>query len=413
MENIDIDGTPFSVLLDRAVKIKSSQSAALSSKYNALPTFVQCSIFPSDEVINARNLVIFSERLNTAMTWKEEGNASYRDGQFDDALEKYKMALSLFRHVENSNPNIKNEGIKDEYLREVIYVAKSEDEKMQLQHFLVKIYNNLALVALKRMEYQTAIQACDCAIEVDKANDKSFYLRAQARLLPKCSTSTDEELAMKDLKTAAEINPKNKQTRTQLSELRVRVKSQRVKDEDTFAGLFDRGEVYYANELDEEKEARRKYYNEKDKGQDVILGRQLAQMYAERGMVEEKAKIEKSLKLVNDGSASEQLMKDIDFRNPTTKMIEEADAMGVDLSDPQTIELLEQMKQEQINGNKMNDCTISCDEQSVDVTKNATQSKYSLSRLLKALRGATMLCVMLIVYVRIVNTFLYHQMVKV
>ena len=172
MDKIDIDVTPFSVLLDRAVKIKSSQSAHLAQKYNALPNFVQSSLFPSDEVINARNLCSFTEQFDAAMAWKEDGNAAYREGRFDVALEKYKMSLTLFRYVENSNPNIKNEGIKDEYLREIMYVPKNNDEEQQLHQFLVKLYNNLALTSLKINDHRTAIQACDCAIEVDRQNDK-------------------------------------------------------------------------------------------------------------------------------------------------------------------------------------------------------------------------------------------------
>lgn len=407
MDKIDIDGTPLSVLMDRAVKIKSLQSAHLSQKYNALPSFIQSSIFPSDEVITARRLDSFTDRFDAAMTLKDDGNAAYREGRFDEALEKYKASLAIFRFVENTNPNIKNEGIKDEYLRETIYVPKNNDEQQQLQEFLAKLYNNLALASMKRNDHRIAVQACDCAIEVDRNNDKSYFLRAQARLAPKSASAVDEELAMVDLKTAVTINPNNKQASKYLKELRLRVRSQRTKDKDTFAGLFSRGEVYDTNELDEEKVARRKcdeIHRVKAKEQDVIIGRQLSQLYSERGMTEERTQVEESLKSLD--AASNQVSNQVDFRNPTAKMIEEANAMGVDLTDQQTIKMLEQMREEKDRGIEV------CNGRTeLNITSTSTvTNEHSSTRFFKLFRGAAMLCVLLIVYVQLLNSFIHYQM---
>lgn len=407
MDKIDIDGTPFSVLLDRAVKIKSFQSSQLARKYNALPSFIQSSIFASDEVINARNADSFTERFDAAMTWKEDGNAAYREGRFDEAFENFKMSIALFRFVENTNPNVKKEGIKDEYLRETIYIPKNDDEQLQLQQLLVKLYNNIALTSLKRNDHRTAVQACDCAIEVNRENDKSFYLRAQARLAPKSASAIDEELAMMDLRAAITLNPNNKQARKQLNELRLRIRSQRTKDRDAFSGLFSRGEVYDTKELDKEKETRRKCRENdrsKARGQDVILGRQLAQLYTERGMIAEKTKIEESLKYLD--VASEQVANEVDFRNPTAKMVEEANAMGVDLSDQQTIDILEQMREERDVEVKV--CNGSTEQKRTSTT--TITSKYSSTRIFKLARGAAMLFVILLVYIRLFNSFIRYQM---
>lgn len=66
---------------------------------------------------------------------------------------------------------------------------------------------------LKTNEYQTAIQACDYALEIVNKNDKAYYLRALARLAPKNASATDEGLAMVDLRSAVMNNPNNKQAR--------------------------------------------------------------------------------------------------------------------------------------------------------------------------------------------------------
>jgi len=215
MDGIDINGTSFAVLMDQAVKIKTRQLAASRTKYDSLPSFLQSSIFVTDEVINARNNNNFDERIKAAIAFKDDGNAAYREGRFDDAMRQYQMALHVFRFLENNNPDVHS--IKDEYLREVVYVPPNtnndEGQQQQLEQFLVRIYNNIALTMLKTKEYQTALQACDYALEIDNKNDKAFYLRALSRLDPKNTSTTDEELAMVDLRSAVMNNPNNKQAR--------------------------------------------------------------------------------------------------------------------------------------------------------------------------------------------------------
>ena len=249
MEKIDVDGTPFSILMDRAVKLKSSQMAHLRVKYDGFPSFYQNSIFPHQEVAKARELVDFNERLAAATRMKEDGNSAYKDGRLSAALIKYEMALAVFRFLENTNPSWKNEvssallqgicyksvhvlitsflsihlqfmlmvyhvqGIKDEFMKEVWYRGKNSDECNKLNLFLVNCYNNIALVSHKMNDFQLAIRACDYAIEVDSKNDKSFFLRAQVRLAPKSSGAIEQMFAMSDLQTALKNNPKNNEAR--------------------------------------------------------------------------------------------------------------------------------------------------------------------------------------------------------
>jgi len=213
MDGIDINGTSFAVLMDQAVKIKTRQLAASRTKYDSLPSFLQSSIFVTDEVINARNNNNFNEKIKAAIAFKNDGNTAYRDGCFDDAMRQYQMALHVFRFLENNNPDVHS--IKDEYLKEVMYAPSNNEtfQQQQLEQFLVTIYNNIALTMMKTNEYQTATQACDYALEIDNKNDKAFYLRALARLAPKNASATDEELAIVDLRSAVMNNPSNKKAR--------------------------------------------------------------------------------------------------------------------------------------------------------------------------------------------------------
>ena len=148
---------------------------------------------------------------------------------------------------------------------------------------------------------------------------------------------------------------------------KAKAKSQRIKDKQSFSGLFDRGEVYDAKAIAEAKllQAKSKEVEETiAKERDVTLGRQLLQHYEEKGMETEKAKLEKSLNANIQQQKGAPDLISVDFRNPSNKMIDDAKSMGVDLTDPLTIELLEHMQK---NDGKLSD----------DAVQNTCKAKQS------------------------------------
>ena len=117
-----------------------------------------------------------------------------------------------------------------------------------------------------------------------------------------------------------------------------KVKSQASKDKQSFCGLFDRGEVYKEAELLKQKTVLKDQKTAHDR--DVILGRQLVQHYEEQGMEAEKENLQTSL-----NAEIQRRNKAVDFKNPSEEMVKDAAIMGVDLADPQTVELLMNMQQ--------------------------------------------------------------------
>ena len=223
MDKIDVDGTPFSVLMDRAVKLKSLQMSKERTKFDSMPSFHQNSIFPNDEVNAVRNLSDFNVRLAAASHIKDEGNVAYHEGRLSDALSQYEKALSVFRYLENTNPEWKTEGIKDEFINEIIYECHDKMVVIELNTFLRHCYNNIALVAYKLKDHNLSKKACDYAIALsvgDKtdihclnAQAKSYFLRAQSRLAPLSSGATEQQAAIFDLNRAVLLNPKNSAAR--------------------------------------------------------------------------------------------------------------------------------------------------------------------------------------------------------
>lgn len=342
MENIEVDGTPFSIHMDRAVKIKCMQSKRDRVKYDAFPEFYANTIYPNDDVLAARRLHTFQEQLDAASRMKEAGNEAFRNGCFHDAVTKYGMAVSVFRYLEITNPEWKSQGIiEDRFIQEIEYECNDEAECHNLNQLLSNCYTNIALASCKLKDYPLAMQACDYAISVNGRNDKAYFSRARARLSLKRSGLVDQQLARSDLLMASKLNPENSEAKVKLAMVSRVIRMQKMNDENIYKGLFDRVEIYDHQELHQSKEERRECTVKSmldSKQRDILMGRQLAQLYNERGMYKEQERIEQSIE--NEIESMETL----NFRNPSPKMILEAESMGINLNDPQTIELLERMK---------------------------------------------------------------------
>ena len=121
MTSATVDGTPFSVLMSQAIKIKSAQDAPTRSDYDKYPTFYKNSIFPRDEVINARQKP-FVDRMADALKFKREGNQAFDEKRYFDAITKYEMALSVFKYLENVNQNWKTEVRLMEFTFALLYL---------------------------------------------------------------------------------------------------------------------------------------------------------------------------------------------------------------------------------------------------------------------------------------------------
>ena len=105
----NVNGTPFSVLLDQAVKMKTAQDSTLRTKYDSYPRYYQNSLFPREEVLKARTLSTYAERMQFAQAMKETGNEAFQEKDYDKAMLNYEMAAGIFKFIENTNPSFKTE----------------------------------------------------------------------------------------------------------------------------------------------------------------------------------------------------------------------------------------------------------------------------------------------------------------
>ncbi len=356
----EINGTPFSVLMQQAVKMKTAQTAVDKVKFEKWPRFYQNSVFAKPEVVAARG-ADFPDRIEFAIKMKDAGNDFLKQGGYLDANHAYEQALAVFKWAENTDPDFKNKGIKDESLVEHEYSPSDDQEAEILSNFKKSCYLNLGLCAQKTGEHSVAIQACTSALEIDPDNAKALYRRAMSRIAPKSSGGLEMDQALQDLVTAAKSAPEDITISKTLKRLLAEKKKQAKADKRTFSGMFKRGEVY--TDLDEEKVKGDLDRDHSADPEDTIERRlyeaeQLYGLYVRQGKTEEaddlRQKIEmtkKAKKSMEEREARKSVYgNEPNFRNPTEKMIEDARERGIDLTDERVVEMLEGLKEEKKRG---------------------------------------------------------------
>ena len=348
--DLDVDGTPLGVMIERAAKLKMLQSSGERRRFDSYPATLQSTLYDEDiRVEHARKIVIFQDKLAVARAIKDDGNGAFGQQRFDDAIKLYAQALSIFHYLENENILWKNEGIKDEDIVERRHDCDDdEDQKAQLREFMAVCYNNIALAALKTEKFEFALQAADCALEMNSRSTKSLYLRAKARLenTTTCGHEEEQSLARKDLLASIECDPENNAARKMLAHLNKRAMAQAKQDKETFGGLFDRGEVYVASggsdiaTQESDADATREEA-------DILMAKRLVQHYDETGEDEKKHQLEESIERATQKPSPSV---HFDFRNPPNELLEDAKSHGVDLTDPATVNFLEELQEEEQNG---------------------------------------------------------------
>jgi len=231
--------------MQQAVKMKTAQSAPDRNKFDTWPRFYQNSIFAKDEVIAARKME-FLERKDFCEKMKVLGNGSLEKGDMMDANHCYEQALAVFKFAENTNPDWKNKGIKDDDLTESSFEIDTifnPQQVREIESLLLACYLNLAYCCHQMQDFDVAILACDAALEISPQSAKAFYRRALARVGPPGAGGLELDQAVVDLRHSQNVGG-DKMVGRKLRELIEIKRKQARSDKKTFTGMFSRGEVY-------------------------------------------------------------------------------------------------------------------------------------------------------------------------
>ena len=238
-------------------------------------------------------------------------------------------------------------------------------------------------------EYNHAIECCSKVLtDYDPQCVKALYRRAQTRLMPLSSTTTDQISAVDDLKQANRLDPDNTSVRALLHKTIEELQRQREKDKKQYHGLFERD-----TERETEREGDRDKTNRADttsssstpsidlswKDIDTVLTKlddeidrvrvklehrmikhkggtvskeglvrdeEVKELSSElQRLLEKKKDLQDTLEKANlphrgGGTTNSSSSRDSDmYDNPTNEMIDEAKKQGIDLTDPRYVYL--------------------------------------------------------------------------
>eukprot|EP00899_Mesostigma_viride_P014709 jgi/Mesvir1/23239/Mv09241-RA.1 len=154
-----------------------------------------------------------NEKFAAAEKCKEEGNAAFKAGNLARAAAKYDKAV---RYIEMDH-------------------SFSDEEKANAKKLKVTCYLNDAACKLKLAQWPEAARLCGKAINLEKANVKALYRRAQAYY-----HTNDLEIAEADLKLAIEKEPNNKDLREQLKKVKAKMADIHKQQAKVFGNMFER-----------------------------------------------------------------------------------------------------------------------------------------------------------------------------
>ncbi|KAJ8794709.1 hypothetical protein J1605_003018 [Eschrichtius robustus] len=128
------------------------------------------------------------------------------------AIKKYTKVL---RYVEGSKAATENTG------------------GAKLQPVALSCLLNIGACKLKLSDWQGAVDSCLEALEIDPANTKALYRRAQG-----WQGLKEYDQALADLKKAQEIAPEDKAIQAELHKVKQKIKAQKDKEKAAYAKMF-------------------------------------------------------------------------------------------------------------------------------------------------------------------------------
>ena len=155
------------------------------------------------------------QKLNLLPTWKEEGNAFYKAGDYDLAIERYSQALGCLEQLlTRERPGSK------------------EHEELELKK--IPFLMNYSQCMICKKEYYKAIEHLNTVIEKESDNVKALFRRATAH-----HAVWNPSEARKDYNQAMELDPSLTSTvEKSLAKLSLEEKQKDMSDKERYRRAF-------------------------------------------------------------------------------------------------------------------------------------------------------------------------------
>lgn len=182
-----------------------------------------------------------TELVIKATTLKDEGNAHFKAGDLEKAVQSYRKGANRLKPLNKNNTG---------------------DE--QVKALLLNLQNNLAMVLFKQNKTKLSRDVATKALKIDSTNVKALYRRAVAQ-----KKMGDLEKARDDLKEALKHDANNAAVKKELVAIKKLLVDHKEKQKKALSAAFskDSGSLYEDKEIEKERklEEKRKKKEEEEK----------------------------------------------------------------------------------------------------------------------------------------------------
>lgn len=153
------------------------------------------------------------ERLEQAEIVKQKGTKYFKEHQWQLAKRNYQKII--------------------DYLD--METSLEGEKKTKRDSLMLAAHLNMAMVYLKLSEYNSTVDSCDKALEMDPKSEKAYFRRGQALL-----SLQEFDDAIKDFKICLEIDPNNKAAKNQVASTQQAMKKHKAAERQRYAGMFQK-----------------------------------------------------------------------------------------------------------------------------------------------------------------------------
>jgi len=182
----------------------------------------------SDDEVKSVSTAAAEKKIVKALGLKEEGNAFFKEKEYDKAIRSYRRGTVSLKGLNNSNTG---------------------DD--QVKTLLLGLQNNMAMIYAKQEKYKQALDVTKKALEVDSENLKALFRKGQMQRL-----LGDYDAAKETLKVGLKVDPESKDIKKEMALLKKKVDDEKKRAKKAFGGAFDKGTGGLYQDKEEEKRAK-------------------------------------------------------------------------------------------------------------------------------------------------------------
>jgi hypothetical protein len=169
------------------------------------------------------------EKLQRASASKDSGNFAFQRQEWNEAKAAYEEGIKLLEPYKNAAS-----------------AALTDVQKDEIKKLLCTLHSNKAMVLLKLEDWSGAAKASTAALKIDATNTKALFRRGVAY-----SQNGRLDEAKTDLLRVLNLDPANGPAKKELAAVQRKLREQRQKEKQSFAGLFERGGGVYEDKEQE------------------------------------------------------------------------------------------------------------------------------------------------------------------